>query len=320
MTIISYWIFYNNTNFWAFDKKEILSTIISVISIIIAIIVTYLFSKLFAEITVKLERKKAIDKLSNKITYLRRIAFQIRGLREFWQFNDKNIKSIIDSKYKDLTYEEYRSYEIPGHRKLSYDELKQINKDIYETDGQAYLALKGLEDGENSFLFFCEFNPKNYSLEDIARYKEYSSSFNYLLDRSDDKIVNFNSCSDFYLGKINELYFKILGKNINTSDYKNDIKNLFTEFDSVIFEKHSYLTNLNSAKLSIFYKNGLFNMTVFLLILIFSVFVFVLDSCKCFDFISTISILSLFIANTIDLILITFQSIKKELRIEEINI
>lgn len=317
-TFFCFWIFMKFSNPNNFDKKEILGILISVISIIIAIIVTYLFSKLFAEKTIKIERKKEIDLLSTKITYLRRIAFHIRGLHEFWKFDDVNIKSIVDHKYEELTYEEYRGYERKGHRKFTYEESTKISEDIYGTDGQAYLALKGLEDGENSFSFFTEFNPKNYSLDDIVRYKEYAGSFWYLLDGSSDDIVNFRGCSRYWLQRIDELYYKILGKQIDTDNYKKDIKELLTEFDSVIFEKHYYLNSLNSTKLTDFYKKGLANMAIFLVTLIFAVFVFVLDLKNMISFLSTIILLSFFIANTIDLMIITIQSIKKELKIEEI--
>lgn len=235
MTLICFWVFLKYTDIEKFEKKEILSILISVISIIIAIIVTYLFSKLFAERAIKIERKKEIDLLSTKITYLRRIAFHIRGLHEFWKFNSVNIKSILDHKYKKLTYEEYRGYDVPGHRKFSYEKSTKISKDIYGTNGQAYLALKGLEDGENSFSFFSEFNPKNYSIEDIDRYKEYAGSFWYLLDRSSDNTVNFLGCSKYCMERIDELYYKIIGKQIDSGNYKKELKDLFSEFDSVIF-------------------------------------------------------------------------------------
>lgn len=110
-------------------------------------------------------------------------------MNEFWKFKDVNIKSILDEKYKSLTYEIYRGY---GKGKLTYVELSQISENIYDTYGQAYLALKGLEDGENSCTFFSEFDPKNYNLNDISRYREYANSFWYLLDRSDVEIVSFN--------------------------------------------------------------------------------------------------------------------------------
>lgn len=318
VTLTCFWIFNQYTNIDKFEKKEILSTLISVISIIIAIIVTYLFSKLFAEKSIRIERKKEIDILSTKITYLRRIAFHLRSLHEFWKFNDINVKSIIDHKYKDLTYEEYRGYDLPGQRKFTYEESTKISEKIYGTDGQAYLALKGLEDGENSFSFYSEFNPKNYSLDDIARYKEYAGSFWYFLDRSSDDIVNFKGCSSYWLNNIDELFYKITGKQIDTDNYKKELKDLLTEYDSVIFEKHYFLNSLNSVKLPKFYVKGLTNMTVFLILLIISVFAFVLDFCNLTEFALTIILLSLFIANTIDLILITFQSIKSELKVDEI--
>ncbi|WP_268223534.1 hypothetical protein [Sinomicrobium oceani] len=318
VAFISFWIFIEFTNTDEFNKNQILSTIISVISIIIAIIVTYLFSKLFAEKTTRIERKKEIDLLSSKVTSLRKMAFHIRGLHEFWKFNGINVKSIIDHKYKDLSYEEYRGYEVPGHRKFTSEELTKIDKDIYGTNGQAYLALKGLEDGENSYSFFAKFNPKNYSLDDIVRYKEYAGSFWYFLDRSSDEIVNFNGCSRYWLNSIDELYYQITGNQIDQDNYKKSIKDLLSEFDSLIFEKHYYLNSLNSTKLSGFYRKGLLNMMIFLLLLIIAVFIFVLDLRIMTSFLSTIILLSFFIANTLDLIIITVQSIRTELEVNEI--
>ena len=318
VTFMCFWTFVNYTNIDEFKKEEILSTLISVISIIIAIIVTYLFSKVFAEKSIKIERKKEIDLYSKKITYLRRIAFHIRSLHEFWKFKDVNIKSIIDYKYPDLTYEEYRGYDIPGHRKFSYEESNKINKEIWGNDGQAYLSLKGLEDGESSYSFYGEFNPKNYSLTDIVRYKEYAGSFWYFLNKSSDAIVNFNNCSRYWLDHIDELFYKITGNSIDQDNYKKNIEDLFSLFDSDIFPKHYYLNSLNKTALSDFYSKGLFNMVAFLVLLVLSVFIFVLDLKSMSTFFFTIILLSLFIANTLDLIIITIQSIRSELEIDDI--
>ena len=157
----SFVILLSYTEIINFDKKEMLSTLISIISIIIAIIVTYLFSKLFAEKSIRVERKKEIDEFSKQITYLRRIAFHIRGMHDFWRHGNHNLKGVIDGRYPDLTYEQYRGYD--ESRQFSHEEYDRINREIFGTDGQAYLALKALEDNENSFAFFREFNPKNYS-------------------------------------------------------------------------------------------------------------------------------------------------------------
>ena len=318
ISFVSFAIFINFTNPENFDKIEILSILISVLSILVAIVVTYLFSKLFAEKSIKIERKKEIDILSIKVTYFRRIAFHIRSLHEFWRFNDVNIKSIVDHNYEDLTYEQYRGYDVPGLPKFTYEQSTQIDKDIYGNDGQAYLALKGLEDNDNRFSFFSEFNPKNYSLDDISRYKEYTNSFWYFLDRSDDVIVSFNGLSNYWLNMITELYQKITGKGIDTDNYKKDIKELFGYFDTELFEKQFYLTSLNSNKMPVFFKKSLLNMVIFLALLICGLFVFVINLNQEFTFLSTTIILSFFVANTVDLIILTTQSIKSELDIKEI--
>ena len=301
-----------------FSKKETLTTIISVVSIILAIIITYLFSKLFAEKSIRVERKKEIDEFSKKITYLRRIAFHIRGMHDFWRYKQHNLKSKMDGKYSDLIYEEYRGHEIRGIRQFTYEELVIINKEISGIDGQAYLALKGLEDNENSYSFFTEFNPQNYSLNDISRYKEYVGSFWYFLDNSDKRVYDFNRVNRYYLDFIDELYFKITGNQINQNDYRQSIKELFEYFNSEIFEKHYFLNSLNTDVFPRIFRASFFNMLVFLFLLIFSVISCTITTSLNFDYFSTLILLSLFVSNTFDLILITYQSIKSELNVDEI--
>ena len=315
---ISFVILLSYTPITTFDKKEILSTIISVASIILAIIITYLFSKLFAEKSVRIERKKEIDEFSKKITYLRRIAFHIRGMYDFWRHEGHNLKSIMDNRYADLLYEEYRGSEMPGIRQFSYEESARISEEIFGTDGQAYLALKALEDNENAYRMFSEFNPKNYSLDDIARYKEYAGSFWYFLDRSDREVYNFRRVNRYHLNSVDELYFKITGNQINQEDYRLSIKDLFSLYDSEIFEKHYFLNNLNSDTFPRVFRVSFFNMLIFLILLLLSVIFYTITLSVNFDYLSSIFLLSLFISNTLDLIVITFQSIKSELDVKDI--
>jgi hypothetical protein len=315
MSLIIFLVF---TNSLEFDKASTLGTVISAVSIILAIIITYLFSKLFAEKSIRIERKKEIDEFAKKITYLRRIAFHIRGMHDFWRHEGHNLKSRMDGQYDDLTYEEYRGYEIPGIRKFTYEESMKINEDIFGTDGQAYLALKALEDDDSSYSFYTEFNPKNYSLQDIARYKEYASSFWYFLDRSDRTVYNFNRVNEYHLKFIDELYFKITGAQINKADYRMALKDLFSHFDSEIFEKHSYLTSLNADIFPKVFKMSFMNMLVFLILLILSLFVYVINVNETFNYLASLILLSLFISNTVDLIVITYQSISDELDIKDI--
>jgi hypothetical protein len=299
-----------------FDKTDTLSLMISVISIIVAIIITFLFSKLFSEKSIKIERKKEIDELSIKITNLRRIAFHIRGMHEFWKIGKSNAKSVIDYKYKKLKFEEYRGYD--GYHKYEHDDWKKIDDEISGTIGQSYLALKGLEDGQNTFSFFAEFNPKNYSLEDVARYQDYAGSFWSFLDRSSSERVNFNNVSRYELNFIDELFFKIVGRQINKADYISEIKELLSSFESEIFQKHYYLTQLNSDNYPSIFKNSFNNMLIFILLLIFSLILYVIAFDQIMSFSVSVILLSLFISNTIDLLIITINSIKSELSVNEI--
>tara|TARA_R110000868_G_scaffold72437_4_gene211150 strand:- start:3997 stop:5073 length:1077 start_codon:yes stop_codon:yes gene_type:complete len=311
----SFNIFLKNTNGLNFNKKDILGILISIISIIVAIIVTYLFSKLFAEKTIKVERKKEIDIISLKITRLRKIAFHIRNMHNFWIFRN-NVKSAVDGKYPHLTYEEYRSSVLQG-KKLSYEEWVKIDKDIYGTSGQAYLAIKGLVDGESDYSMFGKFTPKNYSLNDVERYKEYGGSFWSLLDRSDDSIVNFNGVANYWFEKVEILFFEIQGIQINSSDRKMEIKRLFEDFESKYFPKHYYLNSLNQKYFSAFF-NSLFNLLVFVVILLLCLFLFIIELTYNLEYIYSLILVSAFIANTVDLIILLITSIYSEQKIEEI--
>lgn len=310
--LISIMVFASFTNIIEFNRKEILSILISVISIIVAIIVTFLFSKLFAEKATRIERKQQIDFLSLKITSLRKIAFHIRSLHEFWKFPLVNLKSVIDHKYRDLTYEKYRGSE------MSYEEFSKIDDDIFGTNGQAYLALKGLENNDNSFSFFAQFNPTNYSLDDIERFKEYTGSVWYMLENTDDKIVNFNSVNFYHMKFIEKLYFEIKSEEIDKTNYKKSIKDLFNLFTSEIFEKHYFLNELNSDLLPLTFRNSLINMLVFIGLLIISLFTYIIDINIFTGFIVTTLIVSFFISNTVDLVIITVNSIINELDVQDI--
>lgn len=316
--MISCYVLFNFATESKFEKKETLSLLISIISIIFAILVTFTFSKLFAEKTIRVERKKEIDEYSLKITNLRNIAYHILGFHEFWKFRDANIKSAVDYHYPSLTYEEFRGYDLPGITQFTHEEWTEINEKIYSTSGQAYLALKGLTNGENNFSFYQVVNPQNYSLETIQSYTEYCNSFWYLLENSDDGIVNFNKVHNYWLEPIYESYSRITGKKVKKENLKEEIKNLMVLFTTSIFEKHYYLTKLNSDFFPSIFKHNLFNLFIFLIILLASLFVYIIDFSIFYSFFISIILVSLFVANTIDLFVLTIKSIRTELEITEI--
>lgn len=294
-----------------FNKQTILTTIIYVIAIVVAIIVTYIFNKLFSEKNIRIERKKLIDELSIKVTYLRRIAFHIRGLYEIWKINSKNIKTIIEKNYPNLTYHEFRN-------NLNYDQFEKINEDISDIIGQSYLALKGLENNEESINFFSEFNPKNYSLQEIINFREFTSSFWYLLDKTDEHVINFNKENKHWLNFIDDLYFKILKRKIDKVNFRNDIKELFAYFENEIYDKFYYLTELNKKRIPFILELSMTNLFNYIIILMCSLFFLITNYSLDFEFRITIILVSLFFSNTIDLILIIYVSLNKELEINEI--
>ena len=294
-----------------FNKQTILTTIIYVIAIVVAIIVTYIFNKLFSEKNIRIERKKLIDELSIKVTYLRRIAFHIRGLYEIWKINGKNIKTIIEKNYPNLTYHEFRN-------NLNYDQFEKINEDISDIIGQSYLALKGLENNEESINFFSEFNPKNYSLQEIINFREFTSSFWYLLDKTDEHVINFNKENKHWLNFIEDLYFKILKRKIDKVNFRNDIKELFAYFENEIYDKFYYLTELNKKRIPFILELSMTNLFNYIIILMCSLFFLITNYSLDFEFRITIILVSLFFSNTIDLILIIYVSLNKELEINEI--
>ncbi len=313
---ISFWIFYNFSCPYIFEKVTILGNLITTISILIAIIITYLFTKLFSEKTIRVERKKDIDQLAKKVTYLRRLSFQLIGMHEFWKFGKNfNPKQTIDYKYPNLTWEQYRGLDDKNLDKRNY---RQISEDIGEISGQAYLALKGLQDSENDYVMFGEFHPYTYKLEEIFKYRDYTNAVWYFFDNSDSKIVNLRKENRYWLNFVDQLYFKIFNQEINKEDYNGEMKKTYAFFESEIFDKLLYLTNLNSKKFPNVLKYSFFNMLIFLLILILSIFLLVLNIKEYLIFSFSIILLSLFIANTIDLIVISYFAIKKELDINEI--
>ncbi|MBX3255380.1 MAG: hypothetical protein KF862_14660 [Chitinophagaceae bacterium] len=250
------------------------------------------------------------------ITNLRKIAFHIRGMHSFWILKDLNVKSVIDSKYKNLTYERYRGED---SSKRPYEEFEKIDQDIGGITGQGYLALKGLENDDKVIYFFTDFSINNYTLNELQRFRKYTQSFHYFLDQSDDKIVNFNSVNGYNLRFIDELYATIRGSQIDRTNYKKSIKDLFSHFESHVFDRVEYLTYLNSDLFPRTLKLSFINMLVFLGILIATIFVMLIPFLQKTDLVLSLVIVSLFIANTVDLILITYISITKELNIEEVH-
>lgn len=305
VAIIIFSIIHSKTNHNEFDAPPVLSLLVSVISIIIAIIITYLFSKLFAEKSERIQRKYTIDELSHKVTLFRKIAFHIKDMREFWSQSKYNVKQKLDNKYKRLTYHQYRN--------LGYDRLQLFTKEMGDMIPQAYLALRGLENNENIYAFFAPFRPTNYTLEEISDFLEYTGSFWYMLDKGFklDMVTNYDK------EQIKDYYRGVTGKELNNTDITKDIKTMFNDVQSEIFEKLYYLTKLNETRFPKLFLSGLTNLLIFLIILIISLVVYVINPEAMNSYYLTITLVSFFIANTVDLVVIVWLALKNELIIKD---
>jgi len=315
------WIFYllvlfgvtdvliSNTNYITFDRKQILNLLVTTISIIVAIIITYLFSKLFSEKAERVQRKIIIDDLSYKLTSFRNIAFQLMGFNSFWEASKFNPKSKIDYNYKWLTYEIFREG-------LEYEEFLKIRNDIGESVGQAYLGLKGLLTNDSTFEFFRTFKLRNYSLVELDSFKKYIGSFWTFLDRADVKFT-FDNEGKFDKDLVDQNFIKIMNRKIDRENFRQEIKDLFSYFDGEIIQKLYYLTSLNSKIFSVTFSNIFFNLLISMIILIVSLIVFSIDVNALQSYLITVFLVGLFIANTFDLAVIIFFSIKKELVIKD---
>lgn len=308
---VTLYSFFSFTDSLLFNKKEVMEIMISVISIMIAIIVTYLFSKLFSEKSVRIERKKSIDELAKKITLLRGIAFHFIGLHGFWETPNYNLKGIMDGKYSGLTYEHY----LYGYGPDEYENWEIMNREIHGTPGKAYLALRELVDTKNSYEFYRDVVLRNYSLYEIANYDEFCNSIHYFLDRGDQSMFRFDRVNSYGLNNIDEIYFKLEGKRI--VNYWDDLKNLFGNFEDKYFKRLSYLTSLNSDTFPKIFKISFLNVLAYLILLIMSVVIYIIKIDDYCQYTISLIIVSLFLANTIDLILIIFNSIQSELKIED---
>ncbi|MHC8947729.1 hypothetical protein [Sphingobacterium hungaricum] len=296
------------------NLDSVLDLVVSTSSIITAIIITYLFNKLFAEKTIRIERKKEIDELSLKINLLRYLSYKIIHQIDFWEIPKKgHISNIIKNKYSWLTYEVYRGED--NNHKIPYDKFEEIDREIHSTFGQTFLAFKGLIDGEDKFYEYPEVNPKNYSLDQTSKYIEYTASIWSFMDKNPN-FLDISSIHTYWQKSFGNIYLKLFNKKLNITKSHIKFKELFSYFYENILVKHNYLTQLNTISPYKTFLSLFSNLVIFIFITLGALIIKILGVVDCQLLI--IYIVTLFISNTLDLIILTGMSIRKELEIKEI--
>lgn len=312
---LSFIIIKNFSNNESLNKKEILPLIISVASISSAIIITYLFTKLFTERTSRIEYKKKIDELNIIINFFRILMHRIRSEDKLWMVNKNSIRYTLDNKLNWLTLEIYRGEN--NQLRLPYEKFEIINEQINGLIGQAYLAIKGFSDGDDSFTDYSDTNNRNYTLSDIIRYGNYQSIIWAYLDEysNNDHIFNANEIHSMWFERMNEYYKKITNKKLKREKFKKQIKDLMTYFDENVFSKHYYFNTFLAQKFPVSFLRLFINIIINIVVLITSLLFFMINIPNEFTLLSIL--VSIFITNMLDLGIIILVSIPKELTINE---
>lgn len=305
-------LYQNNT---VISKKEVLQQIISVSSISSAIIITYLFSKLFSERNLRVEYKKKVDELSIRINFFRILMYRLITEDSLWKVGQSSIRSVLNNKLNWLTFEIYRGDD--KNNTLTYEEHETITTQINGWMGQAYLAMKGFSDGDDSFLKYNDTNNRNYSLNDVIRYDEYQSYIWSYLDEysSNTAIFNAHEIHSMWFDRMDQYYRKITNTKLKRGKFKEQIKDLMTYFHENIFQKHYYFNTFLSKKFPVSFLRLFTNILVNAVTLIASL-LFLLLEVPMETFLSNL-LISIFITNMIDLIVILFKAIPQELKVEE---
>ena len=292
------------------DYEKILSLLISTIGITVAIIISFLFSKLYSEKNERIERKRRIDFLSKKITALRKIVHFIRRSHEFWNHFNKNIKHFLDSKYKDLTLYDYDRMGYDLHRSF-HEEV-----DFGELAAQAYLGLKEIEGKVRSTIVFLDrLYRKNYTLEELAIFKDSCERMWSFMDHHPGVFREISTLSILETKPIKE-NLKIIYPDFSEEDFNNKkLKQLFDDFADGHIREQYYLTQRNSVSFGKSFNSLLFDLVVFVLLIICGILILSVDLTADLKLIITNIIVALFSAIVIDLLANVIMSIRKELTV-----
>lgn len=203
------------------NANKILELVLTINGLFSAILITYFFSNIAWTKSLKLERYKEAELISQKITNYRRILHKITEGYNVWNEDSKS-KSLLEhnSNYKNITFYEFRMSGISDYEFANEENIQQLRSDLNYSDvhTDAYLAVVSLvHDRKNDRLsyfsndLYGEFDRKGiYRLPFIADCIEIdhcSMIWNYF-DRYD--LVNFNRISSE-----NKKYIKNCAKKID---------------------------------------------------------------------------------------------------------
>jgi hypothetical protein len=121
------------------DIHQVLNGLFQFSGIFSAILITFIISKVIQIRQEKLERKKEIIQLSNKVTDFRRIARIIKDSRDFW--DSKQLDTFRKVNYKNINLFHIR---IPKYEDSHKDLIRQLHAEKYKDGFYLYFDMKSL--------------------------------------------------------------------------------------------------------------------------------------------------------------------------------
>jgi hypothetical protein len=280
--------------------QELINLIITINGILIAVIATFLYSKILVERAERIQIKINIDNIGLKINALRKIAKYLRSSSNFWIKPTR----VISRNYPKINIFSLRTF--------NSDQLNEFleKNEMGELNSQAFLATKFLE-GEGSDVTKISINPnyrKNYTTKTLSEYIE-CCSFIYSYCEEYSEHISIEDWSKVRikkeLKKMNYELDKITPKKIGE---------FFSDFSTSEIEKQYKLTvEISKGIGNIFqwiFVNILFSFIILLTSMLGLIYFDLTGLSLNFIVIGTIWIIS-------DLILNTFYSLRKEIRIEQ---
>jgi Co/Zn/Cd efflux system component len=303
------------------EINSLINMLITTIGIVVAIIITFLFAKMYSDRTEKIERKRQIDRLTKKITALRKFFYHILNASDFWKLNETtNVKNIIEKDYPNYSWKDFN--------KLNYTEKQSLrNKLNFDlTIFETYIAIRDLIEGKLNDNVFNDLYKTNYSLIELDKLNNLFSRIYVYFEGFDGSSSVPDIASIHYPFKNNMLTnLKSAGINLKSESAitNSEILNILNYYPERIIVEAYPLIKKNMRKLSLTFKCLLGDLIILVFVLISCVLYssVKIDTINKFQECLNISLISFFVSIFLlivfDILINVFVSIVTELKIEE---
>lgn len=265
--------------------KIALPNIISTIGIMNAILITFIFAKLYAEKSEIVARKKRMHQLSDKINALKKITYILFRKNQFWN----NPKLIA----------EYQNYS-----KLKEEKNKPGDYSAELTEGLLLLRIldEFIDNIDDDYITYNKFNQIIYTQEDL---ENISSTLWLLLELMQSNSEEFLKVEDLSQHDQNIIIenINIINESESISIFNNNtLSQTIHDYIHIFLEEHSILRALNSRAARSYFNNLLFDLFVFVVLIIAGLILLNVTSKPATELLVNQLIVAVFIATVIDIL------------------